>query len=146
MNQRISSHTVNGFVSPTPIEPQEFSDAASAVAALEAIYDRNTRFLCEAFQGLATEKPAGRYRAFYPQISMETTSFGMVDSRLSFGHVVSPGRYAATITRPALFRSYLTTQFELLPRNHGGSLTIGETETPIPLPFSSRHPGPCHNR
>ena len=99
MEQRISSHTANSFISPDPIKPQEFSDAASAVAALEAIYERNTRFLCEAFQGLATERPKGRFRAFYPQISLETTSFGMIDSRLSFGHVVSPGCYAATITR-----------------------------------------------
>jgi AMP nucleosidase len=136
MNQRISSHIANGFISPHPVEPQEFSDAASAVAALEAIYDRNTRFLCEAFQSLATEKPAGRYRAFYPQISLETTSFGMVDSRLSYGHVVSPGRYAATITRPSLFRAYLTTQFELLLRNHGTPLTVSESETPIPLHFA----------
>jgi AMP nucleosidase len=68
------------------------------------------------FRALRREKPAGRYRAFYPQISLETTSFGMVDSRLSYGHVVSPGRYAATITRPSLFRAYLTTQFELLLR------------------------------
>ena len=92
--------------------------------------------MCEAFQGLATEKPAGRYRAFYPQISLETTSFGMVDSRLSFGHVVSPGRYAATITRPSLFRNYLTTQFDLLLRNHGAPLTVSESETPIPLHFA----------
>lgn len=136
MNQQIPSHTANGFISPDPIDPQEFSDAASAVAALEAIYDRNTRFLCEAFQALATEKPAGRYRAFYPQVSLETTSFGKIDSRLSYGHVVSPGRYAATITRPSLFRSYLTKQFELLLRNHGTPLTISESDTPIPLHFA----------
>jgi AMP nucleosidase len=28
MDQRISSHTANGFISPDPIAPQEFSDAA----------------------------------------------------------------------------------------------------------------------
>jgi hypothetical protein len=60
----------------------------------------------------------------------------MVDSRLSYGHVVSPGHYAATITRPSLFRSYLTTQFELLLRNHGTPLTVSESETPIPLHFA----------
>jgi AMP nucleosidase len=73
--------------------------------------------LCEAFQSLATEKPAGRYRAFYPQISLETTSFGMVDSRLSYGHVVSPGRYAHH--HPAFAVPHLPeTQIELLMRNH----------------------------
>ena len=136
MNQRISSPISTGFVSPEPIKPQQFTDAASAVAALEAIYDRNTGFLCDAFTSLATEKPKGRYRAFYPEISFETTSFGMIDSRLSFGHVVAPGRYAATITRPSLFRNYLTTQFELLLRNHGTPLTIAESDTPIPLHFA----------
>jgi AMP nucleosidase len=136
MDHRISSHTANGFISPDPIAPQEFTDAAEAVAALEAIYDRNTRFLCEAFQSLATDKPKGRYRAFYPQVGLSTTSFGMVDSRLSYGHVVSPGHYAATITRPSLFRAYLKTQLELLLRNHDTPLTVSESDTPIPLHFA----------
>jgi AMP nucleosidase len=91
----------------------------------------------------------GRYRAFYPQISLETTSFGMVDSRLSYGHVVSPGRYTATtITRPSLFRAYLTTQFELLLRNHGTPLTVSNRKrrsrciSPLAKAPMSRRPSP----
>ena len=38
------------------------------------------------------------------------TSFDKVDSRLSFGHVASPGTYATTVTRPDLFRNYLIQQ------------------------------------
>ena len=41
---------------------------------------------------MAGEAPAGRYRAFYPQVSLTTASFAKVDSRLSFGHVTEPGR------------------------------------------------------
>jgi len=111
-------------------------DAEEAVAALDVIYTRNTEFLCKAFEGLATERPRGRYRAYYPQVSLATTSFGMVDSRLSYGHVASPGLYATTVTRPSLFRSYLINQLELLIRNHGTPITVSESDTPIPLHFA----------
>ena len=67
---------------------------------------------------------------------MTTTSYAKVDSRLSFGHVASPGTYATTITRPDLFRNYLTQQIGLLIRNHGQPVTIGPSTTPIPVHFA----------
>ncbi len=61
---------------------------------------------------------------------------GKIDSRLSFGHVVAPGVYAATVTRPDLFQHYLTEQLGLLIKNHGVPVTIGLSDTPMPVHFA----------
>src|SRR3546814_5677968 len=70
------------------------------------------------------------------QVAITTTSFAHIDSRLSFGHVPMPGHWAATITRPDLFRDYLTQQFGLLIRHHRVPLIVGSSQTPIPLHFA----------
>jgi len=114
-----------------------FSDPAEAVARLEEMYDQATRFLTEAFsEAMAKGAPAQRVRAYYPEIRMTTTSFAHVDSRLSFGHVSEPGTYATTVTRPDLFRNYLTEQIRLLIKNHGQPVEIGASATPIPIHFA----------
>ena len=136
MDTRITQINETGFISPSAAEARQFDNAADAVAALEELYARNTGFLRDAFEDLARKKPEGKYRAYYPQVSLETSSFAHVDSRLSFGHVTGPGLYAATITRPDLFRTYLTTQLELLIKNHNTSVTVSESDTPIPLHFA----------
>jgi len=113
------------------------STAESAVADLIARYDRATHFLRDRFAEVMQRGDAqARYRAYYPQVTLETTSYAKVDSRLSYGHVAEPGRYGATITRPDLFKSYLTMQLGLLIQNHGVSLTVTDSETPIPLHFA----------
>jgi AMP nucleosidase len=125
------------FVSPSPYEPRVFDDPEEAVAALIDLYERNTQFLIGAFGALAEGAPiTGRYRACYPQVSLETTSFGHADSRLSYGHVTSPGVYTTTITRPKLFRHYLVEQLDLLMRNHSVPVKVSESTTPIPLHFA----------
>ena len=87
-------------------------------------------------QVMAGATPEGRYRAFYPSVSMTTASFAKVDSRLSFGHVTEPGLYETTITRPDLFEGYLTQQIGLLIQNHGMPVRVGTSDTPIPLHFA----------
>ncbi len=137
MNTRISSLSPLSFISPSPAPPQAFHDAVEAVDALTALYERNTQFLIDAFGELAKGAAVtGRYRACYPQVSIETTSFGHADSRLSYGHVTAPGIYTTTITRPTLFRDYLIEQLDLLMRNHGVPITVSESATPIPLHFA----------
>ncbi|MEM1073324.1 MAG: AMP nucleosidase [Pseudomonadota bacterium] len=125
------------ILSPDAAAPQTFDDAAQAVARLEELYDEATRFLRAQFkQALANGAPATRVRAFYPQILFETSSYAHVDTRLSFGHVSAPGCYRATITRPDLFRNYLTQQIGLLIENHGQPVTIGPSATPMPVHFA----------
>ncbi len=116
---------------------EAFTSPEGAVDRLAALYAQATSFLCGGFEELLAGKAAPRrLRAFYPQVSITTTSFAQVDSRLSFGHVPTPGHYAATVTRPDLFRDYLTQQLGLLLKNHEVPLVVGPSQTPIPLHFA----------
>ena len=122
---------------PTARAPESFTDAAAAVDLLEALYTEATGFLAQEFaRTIAKGHPGQRVRAFYPEIRLTVTSFDKVDSRLSFGHVSSPGTYATTVTRPDLFRNYLIQQISLLVENHGVSVEIGHSDTPIPIHFA----------
>ncbi|MBZ9990294.1 AMP nucleosidase [Mesorhizobium sp. BH1-1-5] len=122
---------------PEPFGKQSFHDARKAVAALQALYDRNTKFLRDSFAALAAGgDESKRYRAFYPQIGVTTTSFSQVDSRQAYGHMPTPGHFATTITQPQLFENYLVEQLRLIMRNHGVQVTVSESTTPIPLHFA----------
>ncbi len=124
-------------LSPECPAAETFTDAGAAVARLQSLYDAAIAFLCDHFTTAMGEgAPATRIRAFYPEIRLTTTSYAQVDSRLSFGHVSAPGTYATTVTRPDLFRAYLTQQIDLLIRNHGQPVTIGCSDTPIPVHFA----------
>jgi AMP nucleosidase len=124
-------------LTPAAPEAESFTDAAAAVDRLEELYAQATGFLVEQFQAtIAKGNPGRRVRAFYPEIRLTVASFDKVDSRLSFGHVSSPGTYATTVTRPDLFRNYLIQQIELLVRNHGVTVQIGPSDTPIPVHFA----------
>ncbi len=122
---------------PQLSEAEAFDDAAAAVARLEELYDGAVEFLCRNFLAtMAIGRADCRFRAFYPEIRITTTSFAKVDSRLSFGHVAEPGTFAATITRPDLFRNYLRQQIALLIANHGVPVVIGVSDTPMPVHFA----------
>ncbi len=124
-------------VSPPVPAPEAFTDAGAAVARLVELYRIATDFLCENFAAtLSSGTAPARFRAFYPEIRLATTSFAATDSRLSFGHVAVPGTYSATITRPELFASYLEQQIGLLVQNHGVAVVIGASETPMPVHFA----------
>jgi AMP nucleosidase len=129
----------------TPDAPAHeiFTDAALAVARLEELYTAGTTFLARHFSEAVTgARPQSRIRAFYPEIRLVTTSHSKTDSRLSFGHVARPGLYSTTVTRPDLFRHYLIQQIALLMQNHGVSVQIGLSDTPIPVHFAlSGSPG-----
>ena len=123
---------------PAEQPPRMFTDAKAAVAELQKLYGVATAFLQKNFEEVMNGgEIEGRYRAFYPQISITTSSFAKVDSRLSFGHVAEPGEYSTTITRPDLFAGYLEQQIALLMKNHGVPVEIGVSETPIPLHFAA---------
>ncbi|GGD20702.1 AMP nucleosidase [Sinisalibacter lacisalsi] len=127
---RIVSHDVPA--------PQSFTDAAAAVARLEELYDAACDFLAHTFseQATAAVAPGTRFRAFYPEVRLYTTSHAQTDTRLSFGHVAGPGSYSTTITRPDLFRHYLTQQIGLLVQNHAVPVEVGYSQTPIPVHFA----------
>jgi AMP nucleosidase len=123
--------------SPGTPKRREFTDAAQAIQHLRALYDQATGFLLDNFTRiLEGAEPTARYRAFYPEIRLTVPTHTKTDSRLSFGHVVEPGSYAATITRPDLFQNYLIEQVGLLIRNHGVPVWIGLSDTPMPVHFA----------
>ncbi|WBU64116.1 AMP nucleosidase [Paracoccus aerodenitrificans] len=124
-------------VTPDPAEREYFTDPKAAVARLTQLYNEASGFLTERFVALlGGEEPQARYRAFYPEVRLTTSSHSKIDSRLSFGHVTTPGSYAATITRPELFANYLEDQIGLLTRNHGTPVAVGYSETPMPVHFA----------
>jgi len=125
------------IVSPDLPGQDTFRDAAEAVERLKALYDGATSFLCDHFiEALTSGAPGKKFRAFYPEIRFTITSHDHVDSRLSFGHVVEPGVYSTTVTRPDLFENYLTQQIGLLIQNHRVAVSIGPSMTPMPVHFA----------
>ncbi len=122
---------------PDTPAPEAFFEAAAAVERLRELYESAIGFLSDRFSATVTgAKPPSRFRAFYPEIRITTTSFAAADSRLSFGHVAVPGTYSATVTRPDLFANYLRQQIDLLIRNHGVPVIIGASDTPMPVHFA----------
>ncbi|OAF16131.1 AMP nucleosidase [Bradyrhizobium centrolobii] len=121
------------------IATEAFSDAAAAVARLEEIYDRNTKFLRDRFEAYVNgEAITTRARAYYPFVRVTTATHARLDSRLSYGFVAGPGVHETSVTRPDLFRSYLIEQIGLLIQNHGVPVEIGESGEPIPIHFAYR--------
>ena len=128
---------MNQMLIPEQAPPELFDDARAAVARLESLYAQATTFLRDHFSlAMRDGPPDARVRAFYPEVVFETSTYARVDTRLSFGHVSAPGCFAATITRPDLFRSYLTQQIGLLIENHGQPVRVGFSETPMPVHFA----------
>ncbi|MEL7461663.1 MAG: AMP nucleosidase [Pseudomonadota bacterium] len=124
-------------VTPDAPDHEAFSDAAAAVKRLIALFEGATGFLCDRFvEVLSSGNQNQKFRAFYPEIRFSISSHDQIDSRLSFGHVVEPGAYATTVTRPDLFENYLTQQIGLMIKNHKVSVTIGPSDTPIPVHFA----------
>ena len=124
-------------ISPEVPGPEQFSDARAAVERLQALYVTAVDFLRDRFtETLKGGRPASRFRAFYPEIRITTSSFDLVDSRLSFGYVGSPGTYSTTITRPDLFENYLVQQVRLLIENHRVPVMVRPSETPMPVHFA----------
>ena len=124
-------------VSPAPLPAKAFTDPAAACDYVAEIYDRNTGFIREHLYNLTRGViPSGKVRAFYPQAQVTSTSYGKTDSTLPYGYLHTPGIYRTTLTAPHLFRNYLVDNFAIILKNHGGSIEIKESLTPIPVHFA----------
>ncbi len=125
------------IVTPDTPDAEMFTDPEKAVARLCELYESATIFLKDQFMNaMANGHPGSRIRAYYPEIRISVATYAKMDSRLSFGHVSHPGEFATTITRPTLFRSYLKQQIGWLFANHGVSVSIGTSDTPMPVHFA----------
>ena len=116
---------------------KKFTNAKEALKALHGIYNQNVKFLRDHFDNFAKgEIPKERVRAFYPELIFTTQNANRTDTRLSYGFVPKSGIYSTTITRPDIFENYYEEQIRLLLENHGGSVEVGVSTTPIPLHFA----------
>jgi AMP nucleosidase len=132
-------HPALSVLTPQCIAMEAFTNVTAAVARLDEIYERNTKFLRDRFEAYANgESIRTRVRATYPFVRITTATHARLDSRLSYGFVAGPGVYETTVTRPDLFRAYLTEQINLLIENHGVPVEIGESSEPIPVHFAYR--------
>lgn len=124
-------------ISPPRAETQSFTDPEKAWAYLAEIYHRNTDFIRGHLAALAKGVvPEGRVRACYPQVEVRSTSYSKHESTLPYGFLHTPGLYRTTVTAPDLFKGYFQEQFAVILRNHGGTIDIVESDTPIPLHFA----------
>jgi AMP nucleosidase len=124
---------------PKAIAIEAFTDARAAVDRLEEIYERNTQFLRDRFEGYINgDALTARVRANYPLVRITTSTHARLDSRLAYGFVAGPGVHETSVTRPSLFRTYLTEQIRLLIENHGVPVEVGESNEQIPIHFAYR--------
>lgn len=115
---------------------------AEALDKLEALYDCALTALRGAIsdfvnQGTLPDVAARANGLFtYPQISV--TWDGQFQERLrtrAFGRFVRTGHYSTTVTRPALFRRYLTEQLALLENEYGAKFEVTPSQQEMPYPF-----------
>ncbi|MGB0084934.1 MAG: AMP nucleosidase [Rhodomicrobiaceae bacterium] len=117
---------------------ESYADAAAAVERICEIYEDMTERIRRRFQRYLEGQRAGASvkDACYPELRMSVGHHALVyDSRPSWGTLPYPGRYAATLTQPALFRDYYRAQLGRLADYHGVPFEVGVSNRPIPLPF-----------
>lgn len=137
VKKMVIDFSMNVVDMPAHLAFESFDQAEAAVDRLIEIYDRNTRFIRDAFQAVVDGRNlSGRVRACYPAIRIQVNTYDPIDSRLSFGHVAEPGVYQTTVTQPTLFRDYYVAQIGLLIQNHRVAVEVGESASPIPLHFA----------
>ena len=128
-------------IRPPFIAPTRHTDADSALAQVQALYQTSLDHLRQAMREFVSGTNFDqRVRAFYPFVRIHTKhgalKAGSDAAHLSYGFVAEPGRYETTLTRPDLFAAYYREQFNLLLQNHGGTLEVGVSHQPIPVHFS----------
>jgi len=113
-----------------------FDDPAAAVERITAIYNASVATIRQAFAAAAAGSPIGPVEAFYPYIVLAVGRSDLhIDARLSYGVLLEPGVYGATLTRPDLFGRYYVEQIGYLLRHHRVPVHVGVSSRPIPLPF-----------
>src|SRR6218665_278387 len=112
------------------------------IEALREIYDESVANLRGALaRYLKTgERPDPKARAeglfAYPELRLDYryTSIETVPSR-AFGRLNQPGLYATSISRPHLFRKYLTEPLTYLINDYDVEVSVGRSHREIPYPY-----------
>jgi AMP nucleosidase len=135
--RRFSMQKAIDFPQTPSTVPEFFTDPKDVVARLDTLYSDAVAHLSSAFKRfLKGERPSSRVRATYPYIAVTILNYPSTDSRLSYGFLGQPGRYSTTITRPDIFKTYLTQQLGMIRANHDVQIEVGYSETAIPVHFA----------
>jgi AMP nucleosidase len=107
-----------------------------ALDRLEFLYDAALQGLREAIDAFNATGMKTQTSFTYPLLRIYWD--GVKQSHLrtrAYGRILKPGYYSTTITRPKLFRAYLSEQLSLLQEEYGVKLTVNPSSCEIPYPF-----------
>ncbi|HRD27329.1 MAG TPA: AMP nucleosidase [Caulobacter sp.] len=117
-------------------------DAAAIVERLIEEYDRSVSALRGALKTFLTtgERPDPALRAdgafVYPELQLHWGGEnGYPRISRAYARIGMPGHYAATVTRPQMFREYLVEQLALMIQDFGVTLDVGRSTQEIPFPY-----------
>jgi AMP nucleosidase len=117
-------------------------EVTAALDRLEALYSAsvaNLRAAVKTFlQTGERADPQARADGLFAYPRLKVTWFGERPANLevrAYGRMSRPGVYATTITRPDLFRPYLTEQLGLLLRDYGATVEVEPSDQEIPFPY-----------
>ena len=120
----------------------ETMTAQAALDRLQTLYDQSVANLRDAVRAfLATGErpdPEARARGLFSYPELRVSWFGERPANLAtraYARISRPGVYATTITRPELFRPYLTEQLGLLEADYGATFDVGPSDQEIPFPY-----------
>ncbi|HEV2081303.1 MAG TPA: AMP nucleosidase [Brevundimonas sp.] len=120
----------------------EQMNAQAALDRLETLYAQSVAELRTAVKTfLATGERAdaeARANGLFAYPRLKVTWFGERPANLearAYGRMSRPGVYSTTVTRPDLFRPYLTEQLELLARDYGATFEVEPSDQEIPFPY-----------
>ncbi len=116
--------------------PQSVADALEAhyAASVSRLRDALSKYLSSGERPDADARMRGAFA--YPELVLTYQSDGPPPRPpRAFALIRRPGVYAATMTRPALFRPYLVEQLSLLMRDYGVTVEVRPSTQEIPFPF-----------
>ncbi|MCW6568435.1 AMP nucleosidase [Yersinia ruckeri] len=103
-------------------------------SALAALRDAISTFVRDGSLPDVAKRAAGLFA--YPQLSVSWDGQFRNNPRTrAYGRFSRIGQYSTTVTRPALFRNYLTEQLTLLEIQYGAKFEVTPSQQEMPYPF-----------
>jgi AMP nucleosidase len=116
-------------------------DPSTVVDQLQARYSESVEALRSALalyldRGTRPDLQARLDGAFtYPELRITAPDVTRPRVTRAYARLSAPGAYAVTVTRPELFRAYLTEQIGLLMQDYGVTVEVGRSRQEIPFPY-----------
>lgn len=108
---------------------EQMRTPVEAVDRLISLYDDATTL---GIQLLERDSADGYEQVVYPKLVVDVTQWRPIDRTEPFGYVDRPGRYSATLSRPAMMRNYLIEMLERLTANYPCNIFVGPSSEQIP--------------